>query len=226
LQFAATGLVGVNYNTLFAVPFSSMTAGDNMSLLSESVSESISLPFAEELGEGFILSADITQAVEEQLDVFVDAMTAEGGRRLTSGSTGLEVAACFCDYTDDAISCEPEDDINGVFAISGGDVSSSPFTTVDLNLSGPMPYVSVSAACFDKLGGEGPVSGTSGSSKLGFDCYRNNWSPFHSHGGKGVSRSSAAFFVVETTFLLRLTFCHATSHLSPPQPRSIAAVAR
>jgi len=115
--------------------------------------------------------------------VFVDAMTAEGGRRLTSGSTGLEVAACFCDYTDDAISCEPEDDINGVFAISGGDVSSSPFTTVDLNLSGPMPYVSVSAACFDKLGGEGPVSGTGGPSKLGFDCYRNNWSPFHSHGG-------------------------------------------
>ena len=172
LQFAATGLVGVNYLTIYDEPLSSITAGDNMDILSESVSESISLTLADELGESSISSKYITKAVEEQLEVFVDAMTTEGGRRLTFGGLDLVVSACFCDYTDKAISCDDTED-NGVFTITGGDLSSSPFTTVDLNLSGEMPYLSVSAACFDDINGHGSVAGTGGP-PLGFDCYRNN----------------------------------------------------
>ena len=178
LQFAAHGLVGVNYNTLFSTSMDGTVVndGNNMSHLSESVSESISSILAEELGEGFVLSEDITQAVKEQIDLFVNATKTEGGRRLTFGGLDLFVSACFCDYTDDAISCNADDD-NGVFTISGGGVSSSPFTTVDLNLSGrgPVPYyTSVSAACFDDFDGQGSVSGTSKKPDLGFDCCRNN----------------------------------------------------
>ena len=155
--------------------------GDDMSLLSESVSESMSSLFAEELGEGSILSEDITQAIKKQIDLFVDAMKTEGGRRLTFGGLEPFLSACFCDYTDDAISCDAVDE-NGVLTILGGD---SLFTTGDLNLSGrgPVPYyASVSAACFDDINGQGHVSETTGGPPF-FECYSNNRFG-HSHGGK------------------------------------------
>ena len=202
LQFAAHGLVGVNYFNilnLFMAMDSTANAmdGDDMSLLSEeSVSESVSSLFAEELGEGFVLNKDITQAIKKQIDLFVDAMKTEGGRRLTFGGLEPFLSACFCDYTDDAISCDAVDE-NGVLTILGGD---SLFTTGDLNLSGrgPVPYyASVSAACFDDINGQGHVSETTGGPPF-FECYSNNRFG-HSHGGKFEPVSRVFLRVVLST---------------------------
>ena len=154
----------------------------------------MSSSFVDELDEEGNGSA-INQVIEEHLGTFLDVAKANDGRRLTSKSAksgsqlDLVVSACFCDYTDDAITCDAEfGEERGVASIisnsSPRDIGDYPLTTVDLDLSG-LPYLAISVACYDFLGGQGPVS-RARRPRIGFECYSNNgFGQFY--GGNGVS---------------------------------------
>ena len=142
----------------------------------------MSSSFVDELDEEGNGSA-INQVIEEHLGTFLDVAKANDGRRLTSKSAksgsqlDLVVSACFCDYTDDAITCDAEfGEERGVASIisnsSPRDIGDYPLTTVDLDLSG-LPYLAISVACYDFLGGQGPVS-RARRPRIGFECYSNN----------------------------------------------------
>ncbi|EJK77745.1 hypothetical protein THAOC_00401, partial [Thalassiosira oceanica] len=146
--FAAHGLVGADYTNLVVI-------GDILgsSDVTSFSAESISFSFGEDFEGASNLDGDITKAIQEEIDAFVNAVTAEDGRRLNSKSAksgsqfDLVVSACFCDYTDDVIDCNAgpgeERDVTTINGSSG-----SPLNTVDVNFSG-LPYLAISAACWD-----------------------------------------------------------------------------
>ncbi|EJK47176.1 hypothetical protein THAOC_34125 [Thalassiosira oceanica] len=181
--FAAHGLVGADYTNLVVI-------GDILgsSDVTSFSAESISFSFGEDFEGASNLDGDITKAIQEEIDAFVNAVTAEDGRRLNSKSAksgsqfDLVVSACFCDYTDDTIDCNagPVEERDVITIVDSG-----PLRSVDVNFSG-LPYLAISAACWDDggfVGGQGPVSGTGGI-PLGFGCFSNDEFG-HFYGGNG-----------------------------------------
>ena len=185
-QYAAHGFVGLNYKELYSKTFDPAD-------ISSFSAESLDFTYDENVD---VRDLDM-DTVNDMLDSFVNNVASNDGRRLTSKSAksgselDLVVSACFCDYTDDAITCDAEfGKERGVASIIGSDPGDFPLTTVDFDFSG-LGTLAISVACFDFLGGQGPVSDTVDSS---FDCYINNgFGQFY--GGNGVSRYTS-FFVL------------------------------